>query len=119
MVGSLQVSLWPGVSPVCRASCAVVVGQGRVRGLKLGRLGWGSPLAPLPTQEDSWVALPASLPPLPPLPPHPPHPRGLCVAGSRWWPLPGGPLQSLQKGSRQLASPEESGGRERWALGGV
>lgn len=48
-----------------------------------------------------------------------PRPRGLCVAGSGRWPLPGGPLQSLQKGSGHLASPEDSGGRERRALGGV
>lgn len=68
--------------------------------------------------KDGWAALPASLPTLPFCPLRP-RPRGLCVAGSGWWPLPGGPLQSLQKGSRHLASPEDSGGREQRALGGV
>lgn len=46
-------------------------------------------------------------------------PVGSAWPGVAWWPLPGGPLQSLQKGSRHLASPEDTGGRERRALGGV
>lgn len=68
--------------------------------------------------EGRWAALPASQPPLPSCPLRP-RPRGLCVAGGGGWPLPGGPLQSLQKGSRHLASPADTGGRERRALGGV
>lgn len=75
-------------------------------------------LVPLHVLKDGWAALPASLPALPFCPVRP-QPHGLCLAGSGRWPLPGGPLQSLQKGSRHLASPEDSGGRERRALGGV
>lgn len=44
------------------------------------------------------------------LPSPSPSPVGSALT---WW-----PLQSLQKGSRHLASPGDSGGRERRALGG-